>query len=189
MTTKSRIIAGTAILAALVVVFDYTMKFSGFKIRFPLLPDLKFDFTGIPIVLSLLFYGLPSASATSVVALLAIVARSGDVVSASMKTLAEFSTILGMTIGLRFFKDKERYIKPISLTLGIAIRTLVMFFANLSILPLYYFWMTFEKALIVSPSVAAFNIVQGFLSIFGGYLIYEAIERRMPYVKNKYFLK
>ena len=60
-----------------------------------------------------------------------------------------------------------------------------MFFANLSILPLYYFWMTFEKALILSPYVAAFNVVHGLLSMLGGYLIYEAIVRRTPYITNK----
>jgi riboflavin transporter FmnP len=185
MKIKTRIITGTAILAALVVVFDYTLKFSGFKINFPLFPDLKFDFTGIPIVLSLLFYGLPSASATSFVALLAIFSRSGNVISASMKALAEFSTILGIAIGLRYFKESTKYDKHISFALGIALRTLIMFLANLSILPLYYFWMTFENALLFSPYVATFNIFHGFLSIYGGYLIYEAIKRRMPHIVNK----
>ena len=59
-------LTGTAILAALVLVFDYTLKYSGLKIPFPWFPDLKFDFTGVPIALSLLMYGLPSATTTSV---------------------------------------------------------------------------------------------------------------------------
>ena len=76
-------------LAALVVVFDYTLKFSGLKIPFPWLPFLKFDFTGVPITLSLLLYGLSSGATTSILACLAILVRSGDLVGATMKAIAE----------------------------------------------------------------------------------------------------
>ena len=55
-------LTGTAILAALVIVFDYTLKYSGLKIPFPWYPNLKFDFTGVPIVMSLFMYGFPSGS-------------------------------------------------------------------------------------------------------------------------------
>ena len=182
MKFNTRTLTGTAIFASLVVVLDYTMKLSGFKISFPLLPDLKFDFTGIPIVLSLLFYGLTSATTTSAIAFLAIFARSGDAVSASMKALAEFSTILGLAIGLKFFKDSTRYNLPFSFASGIILRTITMFFANLSILPLYYIWMTFDKALFLSPYVAGFNIIYGFLSMFGGYLINKAVETKISYL-------
>ena len=93
-------LASIAVLGALVVVFDYSLKFSGFKIPFPWLPFLKFDFTGIPIVLSAIIHGLGAGTITSAVAFLAILARSGDVVGASMKGLAEFSTVLGMSLVL-----------------------------------------------------------------------------------------
>ena len=106
-------LTGTAILAALVVVFDYTLKFSGLKIPFPWLPFLKFDFTGIPIILSLFLHGLSSGATTSVVAFLAIVARSGDLVAAGMKGLAEFSTVLGMSVGL-YFPGRFRKVCPFS---------------------------------------------------------------------------
>ncbi len=99
-STKSTKLTGTALLAALVVVLDYALKFSGLKIPFPWMPTLKFDFTGIPITLSLLMYGLPSALTTSLVAFIAIIARSGDMVGASMKFAAEFSTVLGLALGI-----------------------------------------------------------------------------------------
>ena len=70
-------LTGTATLAAMVIVFDYTLKYSGLKIPFPWMPFLKFDFTGVPIVVALLLYGLPSATTTSLVASLGIIARSG----------------------------------------------------------------------------------------------------------------
>jgi len=171
-------LARTAILGALVVVFDYTLKFSGLKIPFPWLTFLKFDFTGIPIVLSLLLIGLKSGTITSTVAFLAILVRSGDIVGSSMKALAEFSTILGMSLGLMWLK-KTKFAKPVSFILGCASRVLVMVLANFVILPWYY-GIPFYAVLQMSPLVASFNVIQGFLSIFGGYLVYEALIRRVP---------
>jgi len=179
MKITTRILAGTTILSALVVVFDYALKFSGWKLPFPLFPDIKFDFTGIPIVLSLLLFGLIPGAMTSAVAFFAILARSGQLVGPSMKALAEFSTILGMTIGIRLFRNSERLRKPVAFILGCITRILTMFFANLVIQPLYYGY-SFIEALLFSPYIMIFNLVQGFLSMFGGYLIYEAIRRRFP---------
>jgi len=176
----TKTLAGTAILGALVVVFDYAMKYSGLKIPFPWLPFLKFDFTGIPIVLSFLLFGLMSAVATSAVAFLAILGRSGDIVGSSMKGLAEFSTILGMALGLILLR-KPRFRKPASFVLGISSRSLIMICTNLiliftGVLALYGSYA--EIPVIVSLLVGAFNAAQGSLSILGGYFIYEAIVRR-----------
>jgi riboflavin transporter FmnP len=186
MTTKTSttVIAQTAVLSALVVVFDYTMKFSGFKIIYPWLPYLKFDFTGIPIALSFLLIGLLSGATTSTVAMLAILVRSGDVVSAFTKALAEFSTILGMSIGMRVFKKNLKLEKPVSFIIGCLMRVVIMAIANLVILPLYTS-MTFEAALLASPLTAVFNLIQGSITIFGGYLIYEALKLRVPSLIKK----
>jgi len=73
-------LTGTAILAALAVVFDYALKFSGLKIPFPWMPFLKFDFTGVPIVTAFLMFDLTSGTITTIVAVLGIIARSGDLV-------------------------------------------------------------------------------------------------------------
>ncbi len=181
ITTKT--LAGTTILGALVVVFDYALKFSGLKIPFPLFPYMKFDFTGVPIVLSLLLFDLGSGVITSTIAFLAILVRSGELVGPSMKAFAEISTIFGMAIGLRLLKNSERFRKPVSIAFGCVTRALIMFFANLLVQPLYY-GMPFIEALLISPYVVAFNIVQGLLSMFGGYLIYEGIRRRFPSLSN-----
>jgi riboflavin transporter FmnP len=81
-------LAKIAVLSALVVVFDYSLKFSGLKIPFPWLPFLKFDFTGIPIVLSTLIIDLGGGTITSIVAFLAILVRSGDAIGASKRKKA-----------------------------------------------------------------------------------------------------
>lgn len=171
---KITTLSGTAVLGALVVVFDYTLKYSGLKIPFPWLPFLKFDFTGIPIVLALLLYGVKPGATTSIIALLAILLRSGDLLGASMKGLAEFSTILGMTIGLQLHRTVRR---PLSIGFGIAARGLIMCIANIVVLPLAYST-PLEAAITMLPLLAVFNCIQGAISISLGYFIHEAIIRR-----------
>lgn len=184
MEISTRTLAGTAVLGALVVVFDYTMKYSALKIRFPWLPFLKFDFTGIPIVLSFLLFGLMSGVTTSTVAFLAILGRSGDVIGSSMKGLAELSTILGMALGLMLLKNPTKFRKPTSFVLGISSRSLIMVCTNLiliftGVLTLYGPYA--EIPVIVSLLVGAFNAIQGSISILGGYFIHEAVMRRTPF--------
>jgi riboflavin transporter FmnP len=174
-------LAGTAILAALVVVFDYTLKYSGLKVPFPWFPLLKFDFTGIPIVLSLLLFGLVPGAFTSAIAVLAILARSGDFVGSSMKGLAEFLTIFGMFLGLKIATKFKLFT---SFSLGIATRVLVMMFVNLGLI--YMGLMRFPPSyseiplLLIILLTGIFNVIQGAISIIGGYFIYEAIRRRSP---------
>ena len=136
--SKSSKLTGTALLAALVIVFDYALKFSGLKIPFPWMPTLKFDFTGIPIALSLFMYGPVSALTTSLVAFVGILARSGDVIGASMKFAAEFSTVLGLGLGVRAAERLTPLVqKGAGLALGVAFRVVAMSVANILVLPLY----------------------------------------------------
>lgn len=173
--SKTIQIAGTAIFSALVVVFDYTLKFSGLKIPFPWLTTLKFDFTGIPIVLALLFYGFASGSMTSIVAFLAILARSGNFISASMKGLAEFSQVLGMSIGLRWGR---RFQKTMSLVFGIVLRCVITSVTNIIVLPMFH-GMPLELVISLLPLIALFNAIMGAFSILVGYLLYETYTRRV----------
>ena len=168
-------LTGTAILATLVVVFDYTLKFSGLKIPFPWLPFLKFDFTGIPIALSLLLYGLSSGATTSVVACLAIVARGSDPVGAVMKAIAEFSTVFGIAIGLHL---PGRYRKTASVFVGIALRIVITCALNMVVIPAYY-GMPYSVAVGMLPMIAVFNALQGALTVFVGYLLYGAYVQRV----------
>jgi riboflavin transporter FmnP len=175
-------LTGTAILAALVLVFDYTLKYSGLKIPFPWFPELKLDFTGVPIVLSLLMYGLPSAVSTSIVAGLGIFARSGNLISASMKMLAELSTVTGFWVGL-VLSERSRLgagsSTAVSIMIGVFTRVIVMSAANLIVMP--NFWgVPLEVAYGLLPLLAGFNVVQGLISLGFGYFLNEAVKRRLP---------
>ena len=183
MERRNVTIVGTAVLGALVLVLDYALKFSGLKIPFPWFPALKFDFTGLPIILSLFLYGLHSGATTSSIAFLAILLRSGDLIGASMKAIAEFSTILGMA---PFINKSGRIGKSLSIILGLTFRVVAMSLFNLAVLPIFYsaYYPTFLAAVLFLPLLAAFNIVAGSISIFGGSLLYEALVRRIPTLLN-----
>ena len=171
----TRRLTGTAILAALVVVFDYGLKFSGLKIPFPWLPMLKFDFTGVPIALSLLLYGLSSGATTSAVASLAILARSGDLVGATMKAIAEFSTVSGIAIGLHL---PIRWRIVLSVIVSVALRIATQSVMNLIVLPVYY-GMPYNVVVGLLPMIGVFNAIQGTITVLLGYLLYEAYVRRV----------
>jgi riboflavin transporter FmnP len=171
----TRRLTGTAILAALVVVFDYGLKFSGLKIPFPWLPMLKFDFTGVPIALSLLLYGLSSGATTSAVASLAILARSGDLVGATMKAIAEFSTVSGIAIGLRL---PSRWRIVLSVIVSVALRIATQSITNLIVLPVYY-GMPYDVVVGLLPMIGVFNAIQGTITVLLGYFLYEAYVRRV----------
>ena len=172
---NTREITGTAILSALVVVFDYVLKFAGIKIPFPIFPLLKFDLDGIPVVLSLLLYGPYSAATTCFVALVAILARSGDALSASMKALAEFATVLGM---IPFYRINSHRLRGLSVVPGMAVRVVVMVVATLAAWPLLF--KSLNAVVAFLPFSALFNAVAAIISIAGGFLVYEALSKRAP---------
>jgi riboflavin transporter FmnP len=172
--SRTVVIAGTALFGTLAFILDWALKLAGLKILFPLLPILRYDIDGIPIVLSLLFFGLPSGAATSAILLLAISFR--DVVGASMKALAEFSTILGMAIAIR---GKRHFSWMLAGILGAITRVAIMSAANLVVFPLIY-KRTLEAAILLLPLLAIFNATQAVITLAGGYLSYKLIQRRIP---------
>jgi len=178
--TRTARLTGTSILAALVLVFDYALKYSGLKIPFPWYPNLKFDFTGVPIVLSLLMYGLDSSVVTSLVAGLGILARSGDLLSAAIKTLAELSTAVGLYIGLRVAAGRAHDTRWMALSsaAGIVSRIIVMTFTNLYVLPNFY-GVPMEAAIGLLPLIAVFNVVQGAITIWLGMFLHRAVKERL----------
>jgi len=178
-------LTGISMLAALVIVFDYSLKFSGLKIPFPWMSFLKFDFTGVPIAFSLLLYGLSSVAFTSIVAFVAISARSGDLIGALMKGIAEFSTVLGMALALHI---SIRYRRVLSVIVGIVIRVVVLSLTNLIVLPSYY-GLSYNVVINMLPLLGLFNAMQGAITVLIGYALYEAYKQRVVSRSAKIRLK
>ena len=185
---KSVFIAGTALLGAVVVVLDLWLKMAGLKIPFPLFTDLKFDALGIPMLLAYFLFGFLSGAITSGIAFLGITLRSGQAFPAFMKFLAEFATIVGVYVVLRARKQSilERKWKVLSMISGILLRVIVMDVANvLLLLPVFTtFYKTPVAVVAIVPFISLFNVIQGAVSVFGGFLLYEAVILRLPSLKN-----
>ena len=183
---KSVFVGGTALLSALVIVLDVLFKIAGLKIPFPLFTDLKFDALGIPMLLAYFLFGLLSGGIVSVVAFFSITLRSGQVFPAFMKFLAEFVTIVGVYVVLRSRRQNalEKKWKTLSMISGIVVRVVVMDVANVLLLPLFTpYYKTTEAVIIIVPFISLFNVIQGVASVFGGFLLYEALVLRLPSIR------
>ena len=180
---KSIILAGTALLGAVVFVLDWTFKIAGLKIPFPLLPFLKFDFMGIPMLLAYFLFGFPAGIVTSLVAFLSISFRDPTLVSGFMKFLAEFATIVSVYVVLRKRKPSGDKLKLLASISGITVRVALMDIAVVSLLPIVGYYPTHIAVIVLLPLFSLFNIIQGAISVFGGFLLYEAVIRRLPFLK------
>ena len=183
---KSVLVAGTAILGALVAVLDWLFKVLLLKIPFPIFPRLKFDFLGIPIVLAYLLFGLLAGVTVDFVALLTISFRDPTGFSGFMKFLAEFATVLGAFIVLKlggYMSKHESRFKIFAISSGIVSRVVVMAIANFLLLPIFT-PLTPQVVILILPYICAFNAVQGVISVGGGFLVYEAVLRRLPSLKE-----
>jgi hypothetical protein len=93
-----------------------------------------------------------------------------------MKALAEFSTVVGVAFAMKAIPKSKR---NIPIVLGVLFRCTVMFFANLLILPLFTST-SFMMVLLLSPIIAVFNVIQGFISVLGGIILKEAVIKKIP---------
>ena len=180
---KSARLTGTAILAALVIVFDYSLKYSGLKIPFPWYPNIKFDFTGVPIIMSLFMYGFPSAITTSLIAGIGIFMRSSNNLAATIKVLAELSTVTGLHIGQNILSKEKKTPNYIAWGLGITSRVIVMTAVNIYILPNIY-RVPMEATMGLLPLIGVFNVLQGLLTIGLGHYLFNAVKTRLPHWSN-----
>jgi hypothetical protein len=174
---KSVYIAGTSLFGALVFVLDWTFKLTGLKIPFPLMGVLRFDPLGIPILISFFLFGIFSGTATSLIAMLSIAFRNPF--SGFMKFLAEFTTILGFYIVFRVKGVTDKRWKFVAMGFGILLRVLIMSVTNALLLPLFLpTYYTFDTVIVLLPIIGVFNVIQGAISVFGGFLFYEAVALR-----------
>ena len=132
--------------------------------------------------MSLFLYGFSSSVFTSLVAGVGIVARSGNIVSASMKVFAELSTVTGLYIGQNVMKNKPSS-KHVSWVAGLAARVLIMSIVNLYVLPNIY-GVPYQATLGLLPLIGVFNVLQGLITVAFGHYLYIAIKNRLPQWTN-----
>jgi uncharacterized membrane protein YjjP (DUF1212 family) len=96
--------------------------------------------------------------------------------------------MVGVFVVLRATKRStlEKKWKVLSMISGILLRVIVMDAANILLLPVFTpFYKTTQAVILIVPFISIFNAIQGAISVFGGFLLYEAISRRLPSLKSK----
>lgn len=186
MKRKSVMLAGTALLGAVVAVLDWTFKMAGLKIPFPFPPlsYLVFDFMGVPMLLAYFLFGFPAGIVTSFVAFVSISFRDPTFFKGFMKFLAETATIASVYTVLRARKLSNDRWKLLAVVSGIVVRVAVMDLAVVSLLPVVGYYPTYVAVVILLPLFTLFNIIQGSISLFGGFFLYEAVIRRLPSLRE-----
>jgi riboflavin transporter FmnP len=173
------LVAGTAVLGAVVAVLELSRFL---RIPFPLLPFLKFDIIGIPMVIGYLSFGLLSGAATCFVSFAIISFRNPF--SGFMKCLAELSTIIGAYIILRSKRmNTSLKSKTFAVCSSIISRVVIMAVANVLFFPLFG-GLTAQTVIALLPFTCPFNAIQGAISIIGGLIVHEAIVQRLPSLRT-----
>ncbi|ADM27793.1 hypothetical protein Igag_0978 [Ignisphaera aggregans DSM 17230] len=169
----------TASLTAIAIVLHI------FKIPFPIAPFLKFDATGIPLAVIAL-YSVGDAAVASLVVLPSIIALGADIIGASMKVLAEFSTFVPLAPTYSVLRNRlsRRGLYIVAIMVSLASRVGVMSLANYIVTP-YWLVMTYswpyDKAyrvtLMYLPAIASFNAIVALYVVPIALSIYMIIER------------
>jgi riboflavin transporter FmnP len=163
---KTREVAAASILGALAALWEI-IPGPPFDIPFPIYPRISWDLTGIPMMISLLFYGSISGVYTSLIGCSIIFLR-GNVSGGIFKLIAELSTLLGFALLKRSIVLKS----ILAVTSRVAIMTVVNYFL------LQFFYKMPEPVVtgLLVP-IALFNVTQALINIIPAYLIYLRISK------------
>jgi len=162
----TRQVAAASILGAVAALLEIIPGLP-FDIPFPLYQRISWDFTGIPVMTSVLFYGPVSGLFTSLIGCSIIFLR-GNIFGGVFKLIAELATLLGFA----FFK-KNIVLRSI---LAIASRVVVMTVANYYLLQYFYGMPEPVVANLLAP-IAIFNASQALVNIVPAYLIWLRISK------------
>ncbi|UCE29754.1 MAG: hypothetical protein JSV85_03325 [Candidatus Bathyarchaeota archaeon] len=165
----SKEIVAISLLGALAALLE-VIRGPPFDIRFPLYPNISWDFTGIPIMISLMLYGPLSAVYTCLIGCSIIFFR-GNVPGGTLKLIAELATLLGFALLRKGVVSKS--------IAAIISRVGVMTIANYYLLQLFYEMKTPIVVGLLAP-IALFNISQALINIVPAYHISVIIYSSVP---------
>jgi riboflavin transporter FmnP len=163
---KSREVAAASVLGALSALWEI-IPAPPFDAPFPIYPRISWDLTGIPMMISLLFYGSISGVYTSLIGCSIIFLR-GNVPGGIFKLIAELSTLLGFVLLKRGVVLKS--------ILAVTSRVVIMTVANYFLLQLFYKMPEPVVAALLVP-IALFNVTQALINIIPAYLIYLRVSK------------
>lgn len=162
---RTREVALASMLGALSAISEI-MPGPPFDIPFPLLPQVSWDITGLPMMVSLLLNGPLSAVYTCIVGCSIIFLR-GNFSGGVFKVIAELATLLAFAS-----LNKGAVIKSIT---AVGSRVLTMTIANYYLLQIFY---GIPEPAVISllPPIGLFNATQALINIIPAYIIYSRIK-------------
>ena len=166
MKLNTRQLAIASLLGALSIISELVPG-PPFDIKFPLYPQVSWDLTGIPMMISLLLYGPTTGLYTTLVGCSVLMLRNPT--GGLFKLIAELATILGYSI-----LSKGIVLRS---TLATASRILVMTLTNYVLLQVFY---SIPESVVIGllPVLAAFNISQALINIVPSLMITSRIRQR-----------
>ena len=175
--TDSRSIALLAIFAAMVIALEI--------LPIPLLTDIPLfagftlDPTGIPI--TLIFLMLGSFFGLILIPIMWVSIAYRNLIGSVFKGFAEFYTLLGLIVAKLILKKRSydwKVALPTYLFFGIVFRVVLMYISNIFLIQWLYMSPP-EVALALSASFVLPNLIQAFLNIFFGILIFMIIPESL----------
>jgi riboflavin transporter FmnP len=166
LTVRTREIAVASVLGALSVLCEIVPG-PPFDIPFPLYPQVTWDITGIPMMISLLLFGPFSAIYTCLVGC-AIIFLRGNISGGVFKVIAELSTVLAYAL-IR----QGRIVKTLGASFS---RVIVMTITNYYLLQVFY---NLPEGVVVGllPVLAVFNFSQALINVIPAQIIHKRIKQ------------
>jgi riboflavin transporter FmnP len=164
MDTKKLALA--SILGALAAALE-AIPGPPFDIRYPLYPQISWDPSGIPMMISVFFTGSIGGVYTCLIGCAVIILR-GNIYGGTLKIIAELATLLAFVVFRKGIVKK-------SIT-AIVSRVLVMSVANYYLLPIFYApYQTQATVVGLLVPIAVFNVTQALINIIPAYIIYSRL--------------
>jgi riboflavin transporter FmnP len=160
-------IAAASMLGALSALWEI-IPGPPFDIPFPLYTRISWDLTGIPIMISLLFYG-PLCSVYTCAIGCSIIYLRGNMPGGTLKLIAELATLLG------FMLLRKNIV--LSSASAVTLRVTTMTIANYYLLPIFYPFLSRSFVVGLLVSIALFNVTQALINIIPAYLISLRVKR------------
>lgn len=167
----------TAMLVSLSIALHF------FKVPYPLMTALKFDLVGIPLVI-IAYLSLPYFFVSIPIVWLGITAIAQDWIGASMKILAEASTVLPLVLAIRGRINKKLDVAA-GIIASVISRTVIMMAANYFVLPRWALiagWAStieegYKLVFITMPYIVSFNVIMAVLVSSVGYLSIKILRK------------
>lgn len=145
----------------------------------PLLAGFTLDPTGIPI--TLIFLMLGSIFGLLLIPIMWISIAYRNLIGSVFKGFAEFYTLLGLIVAKLILKKRSydwKVALPTYVIFGVTFRVVLMYISNIFLIQWLYMFPP-EVALTLSASFVLPNLIQAFLNVFIGILIFMTIPESL----------